>query len=103
MALMLSSATRAPRTLRQALLEKHSNHSLSPATEDLRVAPRWFHLGVALDGVIAKRRDLDYRSGERTGMQKIRHSTPPTASSEAFAICRKTPFGRFVASGSVQR
>jgi ATP-dependent DNA ligase len=29
-------------------------------------------MGVALDGVIAKRRDLPYQSGERTGMQKIK-------------------------------
>jgi ATP-dependent DNA ligase len=29
-------------------------------------------MGVALDGVIAKRRDLSYQSGERTGMQKIK-------------------------------
>jgi ATP-dependent DNA ligase len=26
-----------------------------------------------LDGIIAKRRDLEYRSGERTGMQKIKN------------------------------
>jgi ATP-dependent DNA ligase len=29
-------------------------------------------MGVALDGVVAKRRDLPYQSGERTGMQKIK-------------------------------
>ena len=45
---------------------------LSPATQDLSVARKWFHLGVALDGVVAKRRDLSYQSGERTGMQKIK-------------------------------
>ena len=33
-------------------------------------------MGVALNGVIAKRRDLPYQSGERTGMVKIkRHRT----------------------------
>jgi ATP-dependent DNA ligase len=45
---------------------------LSPATEDLSIARKWFHMGVALDGVVAKRRDLPYQSGERTGMQKIK-------------------------------
>ncbi len=45
---------------------------LSPVTTDLAVARKWFHMGVALDGVIAKRRDLSYQSGERTGMQKIK-------------------------------
>ena len=45
---------------------------LSPVTTDLSVAKKWFHLGVALDGVVAKRRDLPYQSGERSGMQKIK-------------------------------
>ncbi len=45
---------------------------LSPVTEEVAVARKWFHLGVALDGVIAKRRDLAYQSGNRTGMQKIK-------------------------------
>ena len=45
---------------------------LSPVTEDLSVARKWFRMGVALDGVVAKRRDLPYQSGERTGMQKIK-------------------------------
>jgi ATP-dependent DNA ligase len=47
---------------------------LSPVTTDLREAKRWLKRGGgALDGVIAKRRDLEYRSGERTGMQKIKN------------------------------
>lgn len=45
---------------------------LSPVTTDLEVARKWFHMGVALDGVIAKRRDLPYQSGDRTGMRKIK-------------------------------
>lgn len=45
---------------------------LSPATSDVAAARRWFHAGVGLDGVVAKRRDLSYQSGERTGMQKIK-------------------------------
>jgi ATP-dependent DNA ligase len=45
---------------------------LSPATNDLDMARQWFKAGVGLDGVIAKRRDLPYESGERSGMQKIK-------------------------------
>ena len=47
---------------------------LSPATPKLAQAKRWLgQTGATLDGIIAKRRDLDYRSGERDGMQKIKN------------------------------
>jgi ATP-dependent DNA ligase len=46
---------------------------LSPATNDPKIALRWFETTRgALDGVIAKRRDQPYRSGDRTGMLKIK-------------------------------
>ncbi len=45
---------------------------LSPVTLEIEAARKWFHMGVALDGVVAKRRDMDYQSGKRTGMQKIK-------------------------------
>ncbi len=46
---------------------------LSPATTDLAVAKKWFDkVGGNLDGVIAKRLDAPYASGERTGMVKIK-------------------------------
>jgi ATP-dependent DNA ligase len=45
---------------------------LSPATDDVSLARKWFHMGVGLDGIVAKRDDLPYQSGERTGMQKIK-------------------------------
>ena len=78
------SLVKEPLEVRRARLEKvaakylHANPKirLSPVTRDLAVARKWFHMGVALDGVIAKRRDLPYQSGERTGMVKIkRHRT----------------------------
>lgn len=53
-------------------LNRNRSVRLSPVTADLAVAKKWFHMGVALDGVIAKRRDLPYQTGERTGMQKIK-------------------------------
>ena len=46
---------------------------LSPVTNDPGEAKRWFRGGGAnLDGVIAKRMDLAYQSGQRNGMQKIK-------------------------------
>jgi ATP-dependent DNA ligase len=47
---------------------------LSPATRDRDVAADWMReLGASgLDGVIAKRLDVDYRSGDRTGMRKVK-------------------------------
>jgi ATP-dependent DNA ligase len=47
---------------------------LSPATPRLEQAKKWLaQTAATLDGIIAKRRDLDYRSGERDGMQKIKN------------------------------
>jgi ATP-dependent DNA ligase len=47
---------------------------LSPATSKLVEAKRWRdRVGATLDGIIAKRRDLPYRSGDRSGMQKIKN------------------------------
>jgi ATP-dependent DNA ligase len=54
-------------------LEGHPSLRLSPASDDPATAIRWYEkTRGALDGVIAKRRDLPYRSGDRTGMQKIK-------------------------------
>jgi ATP-dependent DNA ligase len=65
---------------RRGLLEKFArkylkNQSLrlSPAAVDLSVAKKWFKtVGGDLDGIVAKRIDLPYQSGERSGMQKIK-------------------------------
>jgi ATP-dependent DNA ligase len=46
--------------------------SLSPFTKDVALARKWFHMGVGLDGIVAKRDHLPYQSGNRTGMQKIK-------------------------------
>jgi ATP-dependent DNA ligase len=46
---------------------------LSPATDEVEVARRWVRgAGGALDGVIAKRADLPYLAGDRSGMRKIK-------------------------------
>jgi ATP-dependent DNA ligase len=47
---------------------------LSPSTPKLAQAKKWLsQTGATLDGIMAKRRDLPYRSGERDGMQKIKN------------------------------
>ena len=55
-------------------LQKNSSVRLSPVTNDLAVARKWFRtMGGGLDGIVAKRLDMSYRSGERAGMQKIKN------------------------------
>jgi ATP-dependent DNA ligase len=54
-------------------LGKNQTIELSPKTKDIAVAREWLSTtGIKLDGVIAKRLDLPYRSGERDGMQKVK-------------------------------
>ena len=54
-------------------LAAHSSIRLSPTTFDPKLAIKWLRsAGTNLDGVMAKRTDLPYRSGLRDGMQKIK-------------------------------
>jgi ATP-dependent DNA ligase len=47
---------------------------VSPTTTKLSEAMQWLKRGGAtLDGIIAKRRDLPYQAGDRSGMQKIKN------------------------------
>jgi ATP-dependent DNA ligase len=66
---------------RRQLLEKFArsnlrsakNVRLSPATTDFKIANSWFQkTGGDLDGIIAKRVDAAYASGERTAAVKIK-------------------------------
>jgi ATP-dependent DNA ligase len=66
---------------RRAVLEKFCKEilgrnppiELSPATERIERARGWLEItGGTLDGIIAKRLDMTYRSGQRTGMQKVK-------------------------------
>jgi ATP-dependent DNA ligase len=77
-----SSLTDRPLSQRRPALEKFVREycrgaeriRLSPATTRLSDARGWLkRVGATLDGIIAKRRDLKYRSGERSGMQKIKN------------------------------
>jgi ATP-dependent DNA ligase len=61
-------------TFARQYLRNHRRIRLSPATTKLSEAKTWLkEVGGMLDGIIAKRCDLDYRSGERTGMQKVKN------------------------------
>jgi ATP-dependent DNA ligase len=52
---------------------KNKTIELSPKTREIAIAREWLSTtGLKLDGVIAKRLDLPYRSGERDGMQKVK-------------------------------
>jgi len=53
---------------------KTSSIVISPATYRFEEARRWFQtMRGGLDGIIAKRLDLPYQSGQRTGMEKIKN------------------------------
>ena len=56
-------------------VQKGSAVQLSPATTELSEAQHWMKnlAGVGFDGVIAKRLDMPYASGERTAMVKIKN------------------------------
>lgn len=69
---VLQARRRALEQFAQRFLPKGSAIQLSPVTKDIAVARKWFHMGTGLDGIVAKRDDLPYQSGERTGMQKIK-------------------------------
>jgi ATP-dependent DNA ligase len=75
------SLVREPLAVRRESLERFAARRfasaplfrLSPATRSRADVERWFALlGAGLDGAIAKRIDLPYQPGERTGMQKFK-------------------------------
>jgi len=52
---------------------KSKSIELSPCTMDLKIAKDWLAgAGVDLDGVIAKRTDMPYQTGNRHGMVKVK-------------------------------
>src|SRR5438105_12421320 len=54
-------------------LKRNDQIVLSPAATDIRIGRRWLSgVGGALDGVIAKRLEMSYQSGNRHGMVKIK-------------------------------
>jgi ATP-dependent DNA ligase len=68
-------ADRRERLERFAARQFHRTETifLSPMTTSVAVARKWFRsTGGNLDGVMAKLRDVPYRSGKRDGMRKIK-------------------------------
>jgi len=65
---------------------------VSPMTTDARLAQRWFAAAGAgaLDGIVAKRRDDVYRSGERR-MQKIKRERTADCVIGGFRYAEKAP------------
>lgn len=70
--LMLRERRSTLESLAKKYFKKNDLIRMSPMTRDLSVARQWFHMGVGLDGIVAKRDDLEYQSGNRAGMQKIK-------------------------------
>jgi len=72
-------------------IEEKSSLLLSPVTDDLKIARKWFHMGVGLDGIVAKRKDLPYRTGERSGMRKIKKQRTADCVVGGFRYLEKKP------------
>jgi len=69
----LSKRRQKLESLAKKHLVKNESIELSPKTNNISIAREWLATtGIKLDGVIAKRLDLPYRSGERDGMQKVK-------------------------------
>jgi ATP-dependent DNA ligase len=94
-----NSLVKQPLELRRKRLEQFTQKCLkgnkiirlSPVTTDLSVARKWFHMGVALDGVVAKRRDFAYQTGDRTGMMKIKKQRTADCVVGGFRYLEKAP------------
>jgi ATP-dependent DNA ligase len=77
--------------LAKSAFDENASISLSPVTDDLAAARKWFHMGVGLDGIVAKRKDLPYQTGERTGMQKIKKQRTADCVVGGFRYLEKKP------------
>jgi ATP-dependent DNA ligase len=76
----------------KAIGDDHPNIQLSPATQEIEDARRWLQMaGALLDGIIAKRADLSYQSGQRTGMQKVKNLRTADCVVGGFRYASKQP------------
>lgn len=70
----LPERRKALETFARKFLRGQKSVRLSPATRKIADAKKWLkQVGAALDGIVAKRVDLPYQSGNRLGMQKIKN------------------------------
>jgi ATP-dependent DNA ligase len=71
---LLSERRKSLETFARKFLRGKASIRLSPTTTRLSDAKIWLkQVGATLDGIIAKRRDMAYQSGNRLGMQKIKN------------------------------
>lgn len=75
----------------KSYFDENAAINLSPVTDDLSQARKWFHMGVGLDGIVAKRKDLPYQTGQRTGMQKIKKQRTADCVVGGFRYLEKKP------------
>ena len=102
----LPLATRRPKleSFAKKHLAKNKTIELSPKTKDLTVPREWLSTtGLKLDGVIAKRLDLPYRSGERDGMQQVKRMRTADCVVGGLPLRVKRKGRRVVAVGPVRR
>ena len=71
--------------------DENATIRLSPVTDEIAIARKWFRMGLGLDGIIAKRTDLAYQTGERTGMQKIKKQRTADCVVGGFRYLEKKP------------
>lgn len=70
----LARRRRALESFARRFLDRVERLELSPASRDLDEAQEWFRITAGgLDGVVAKRLDLPYQGGERTGIVKVKN------------------------------
>jgi len=93
-----------PFSKRRALLEEvlsaqSSSVLLTPATDSLELATKWFSVfeGAGLDGVVAKSRELPYRQDQRV-MVKVKHERTADCVVAGFRWHRASPEGTAIGS-----
>jgi len=91
MKLPLRDRRKALEAFANKYLDEDGTVRLSPTTADIALARKWFHMGVGLDGIMAKRKDLPYQPGERTGMQKIKTQRTADCVVGGFRYLEKKP------------
>ena len=91
MKLPLRDRRKALEAFANKYLDEDGTVHLSPTTADIALARKWFHMGVGLDGIMAKRNDLPYQPGERTGMQKIKTQRTADCVVGGFRYLEKKP------------
>ena len=76
----------------ERFLKRNRVIRLSPATTEMQIVLEWFEtVGSGLDGIIAKRLDKAYMSGERTGMVKVKNKRTADCVIGGFRYAEKGP------------